>query len=419
MTTSYKIYVPFLLVLPYALLLLLYAFGPVSFSQLSAVTFSIVVLGASLFLLFLNIGAKTVRLSGGAIPRRDQFVISWYTFASPIILLSSAFLVFWIHSKGGSLDMVLTETGEVREITRGTDPAKQIAALFAYQAYGYIPIMATKWRERFPKYVNLIMLIAIFLMAWAVVLQAGRTFFLVVPALIYAAYVASPRILRKQFKSDIFLLFLGGGLFLAGSFVVYIIGVQRVSVLEITNTLQSSEYRYLKSFFESLDDRNAYFFTVVFHYLVGPWSNFNIAILSEAGFARWSFGPLEAVFSRFIDMSAWPVSASRAESLNNYAQLGGQLTGWRTGFGNVLIWYSFSGLAIFVPALGFIVGRTYRLSQTTSSIFFFLRATWILAFFFMCLYYFPSNSIFWVNIVFLFFVVPLFSRIRWSWCPRR
>jgi hypothetical protein len=405
-----KIYIPSLLILPYAVILSIYALGPISFSQIAFLTVLAIALGATLFTLFFNIGLRVRVPSQKHLSTYDNAVIAWFRYCSPIILVSSIVFVIWIIRRGTSIEMVLTDTGDVRELTKGSDIVKQISAIFAYQAYGYLPIIFTPWRLRFSTVVNAMMLTSIAIMALAVLLQAGRTFFLVAPALCYAAYVSSPNYMRYAIRRDILLRIIALLMALVGSFFIYIIGVQRVSTAEIENTLISAQFRYFGSFFGTIDDQAAYFFTVIFHYFVGPWSNFNITVLAEGELIRWSLGPLEGILDVFADGEDLSLPKGRDQALARYEQLGGQITGWRTGYGNFIVWYGFFGLPLLASILGFLVGKHYRLARATGSLYFFLTSTWVTSIFLMCLYYFPANNIYVINLVLLVVIVPVFAR---------
>ena len=310
--------------------------------------------------------------------------------------------------------MVLTNTGEVREITAGSDITKQIAAIFAYQAYGYIPILLTKWRHRFPIYVNAMMAGAIVLMALAVVLQAGRTFFLVAGAIGYATFMVSSKVTKDaksakgKGRASNVLLYVGVGIAaIFGAVAIYLIGVQRVSSAEIANTLHTADYRYFGATLKRIAPDASYFITVILHYLVGPWSNFNIAIVSDTDFYRWSAGPFEAIAARFSDGYDSAFFGARADNYKRYIMLGGQPTGWRTGFGNVLDWYGFLGMILYTVFIGYAAGRLLVKARSSQSLIALLKAVWTITFLLMCLFYFPSDTIFWVNLAQIFLITPL------------
>ncbi len=402
-----------ILLLPYAIAIALYLIGPVTFSSIYAE--SILWFFALFAMLSISafFGKKSVNHDPSSAASGDDVVIGYFKFMAAPILAGAAYYVNWLYDQGTSIDMVTMNTGQVREITSGSDLSKQIAAILAYQAYGYIPILLTHWRHRFPLYINAMMVVAVALMALAVVLQAGRTFFLVGVALAAAVYMVSPKdakgayVRRKKWYSNI-LLYIGLCVVtIVGAITIFVIGVQRVSSDEIAIVLVNAEYRYFGDWFTTNSPTVAYFSTVVFHYLVGPWSNLNIAIAAETDFFRWSYGPFEAILARFSDGYDASYSGITLDSYRRYLMLGGQPTGWRTGFGNVLQWYGFAGLVIYPLFIGFFTGRLICCAKKSESLIAFLRAVWVVAFFLMCLFYFPSDAIFWVNLTLVFAIFPI------------
>lgn len=403
---------------PYLFFIILYAFGPIAFPNpfLKSVIFVLVIF--TFIMLFMSLGVSSALNTTKAPKNYDHQIIKYFKYASLPILLSSSYYVYWLYSKGTSIDVVLTSTGEVREMTAGSDFGKQVAGLLAYQSYGYIPILVTKWRRYFPFYVNVIMTAAIGLMALAVVLQAGRSFFLVAGSIAYATYLITSNVSGTSTNSENASVVRRLLIYLFACFaaistisIIYLIGVQRVSSVEISNTVLYAEYRYFNEFFKSLPSNIAYFMTAVFHYAAGPWSNFNIAIAVENGIFRWSAGPLEAIIVRFSEGGGADVSVARLDNFRRYLSLGGEPTGWRTGFGNVLDWYGPIGVIVFACFISFIASRSLvaaRLFETLTSL---LRATWVVAFFIMCLFYFPSDTVFWVNLTHLFVVIPILAMI--------
>ncbi|MEM9474848.1 MAG: hypothetical protein AAGA71_06120 [Pseudomonadota bacterium] len=282
-------------------------------------------------------------------------------------------------------------------------------ALFAYQAYGFIPILITKHRQKFSKVTNLLMLASIGLMAYAVLLQAGRTFFIVSGILAFACFVCLSRSDRRDMFRDAYVRLGCLMVILLGGAAIFIIGTQRVNIIEIQNTLNGTEYRYFESFFLHAQESSAYFVTVTLHYLAGPWNNLNILFQSDVGVLRLSYGPLENVIGRFLPGQAFTLHPDRAETLRNYINNGGQLSGWRTGFGNVLIWYGWLGLFPFTYILAFVMGRTFRLARASGSLFHFCQAAWVFSVFYMCAFYFPSDSIFWINLTLFFLMIPFLA----------
>ncbi len=409
------------LLAPYLIVLSIFFVGPLDFSALYAKAALWLLIILMLLKLFISFG-KAAALRG-PVPdlENDEVIIGYYKYFALPIFAGAAYYVSWLYGQGTNVELVLTKTGEVREITAGTDITKQVAAVVAYQAYGYIPILLTDWRNRFPLYVNAIMAAAIVLMALAVVLQAGRTFFLVAGAIGCATFMVSSKVSKKKeatkrrsWLSSI-LLYLGIGVatILAG-LAIYLIAVQRVTSTEIAITLSNTDYRYLGESIKKLSPSAAYFFTVLFHYLVGPWSNFNIAITVDTDVFRWSMGPLEAIAARFSsDYDAF-FSESRAVNYSRYLMLDGQETGWRTGFGNVLDWYGFFGLVVYTCFIGYVAGRLMVKARLSQSLIALLKAVWAITFLFMCLFYFPTDSIFWVNLALTFIIMPLLAKVLGS-----
>lgn len=402
------------LFVPFFIVLLLYFFGPVSFSvfYVEAALWFI----AILILLKVSINTGKARASYEQAPdlSHDRIIIKYYTYLSAPISAAAAYYVYWLYGQGTSVNVVLTNTAGVREITAGSDITKQIAAIFAYQAYGYIPILLTKWRHRFPMYVNALMAGAIVLMALAVVLQAGRTFFLVAGAIGYATFMVSSKVTKNDRSAkgkgriSNVLLYVGVGIAaILGAVAIYLIGIQRVSSAEIANTLHTADYRYFGATLKRIAPDASYFFTVIFHYIAGPWSNFNIAIVSDTDIYRWSAGPFEAIAARFSDRTDLILSGARADNYKRYIMLGGQPTGWRTGFGNVLDWYGFLGMILYIIFIGYASGRLLVKARSSQSLIALLKAVWTITFLLMCLFYFPSDSIFWVNLVQIFLIIPL------------
>lgn len=411
-----------ILILPYVFAIILYLIGPVTFSRI----YLEAIIWFGLILTMLKISAMFGQRNAAhhlvAKPSSDDLVIVYFKLMSVPIFAGAAYYVIWLYSQGTSLDMVMLNTGEVREMTAGSDLSKKIAAILAYQAYAYIPVLLTNWRHRFPFYINAIMAGAIALMALAVVLQAGRTFFLVAAALAGATYMVTlgaarrADFRRKAWYSNI-LLYVGVGFVaIAGGVAIYIIGVQRVSSMEIATVLHSAEYRYLGDWIKSESPSTAYFSTVIFHYLVGPWSNLNIAILAETDFARWSAGPFEVISARFTDRYDVGYAGTSLESYKRYLMLGGQPSGWRTGFGNILQWYGFLGMVIYAVFIGYVTGNLMYRAKNSQSLLAFLKAVWAVAFFLMCLFYFPSDTLFWVNLTLVFVVLPTLVAVL---TPRR
>lgn len=402
------------LFVPYIVVLLLYFLGPVTFSvfYVEAALWFITIL--ILLKVSINTGKARALYEPAPDLAHDRIIIKYYTYLSVPISAAAAYYVYWLYGQGTSVDVVLTNTGEVREITAGADITKQIAAIFAYQAYGYIPILLTKWRHRFPMYVNAMMAGAIVLMALAVVLQAGRTFFLVAGAIGYATFMVSSKVTKdaksakgKGRVSNV-LLYVGVGIAaIFGAVAIYLIGVQRVSSAEIANTLHTADYRYFGATLKRIAPDASYFITVIFHYLVGPWSNFNIAIVSDTDFYRWSAGPFEAIAARFSDGYDSAFFGARADNYKRYIMLGGQPTGWRTGFGNVLDWYGFLGMILYTIFIGYAAGRLLVKARSSQSLIALLKAVWTITFLLMCLFYFPSDTIFWVNLAQIFLITPL------------
>ncbi len=402
------------LFLPFITALILYFVGPVAFSSFyieSALWFFVI-----LIILKVSINSGKAKAFYESPPNLadDRIIIGYYKYLSIPIASAAAYYVYWLYGQGTSVEVVLTNTGEVREITAGSDITKQIAAIFAYQAYGYIPILLTKWRHRFPLYVNAIMSAAILLMALAVVLQAGRTFFLVSGAIGFATFMVSSNTAngsetnRQGHKFSNVMLYLGVGIaVIVGAIAIYLIGVQRVSSTEIATTLHSAEYRYFGASLKKIAPDASYFITVIFHYLVGPWSNFNLAIVSDMDFYRWSAGPFEAIAARFSDGQDSSFTGVRADNYKRYIMLGGQPTGWRTGFGNILDWYGFLGMLIYTCFIGYAAGRLLIKARSSHSLVSLLKAVWTITFLLMCLFYFPSDTIFWVNLAQIFIITPL------------
>jgi hypothetical protein len=410
-------------IFPPAIAIALYLIGPVIFSRVYTEAIVWFVILVAILAISAFFGEKSVTYDVFPPAKSgDDIVIGYFKFMALPILAGAVYYVNWLYSQGTSIDMVVLNTGQVREITSGSDLSKQIAAIMAYQAYAYIPILLSNWRHRFPLRINTIMAVAVALMALAVVLQAGRTFFLVGAVLAAAVYVVSPKVPKdaaaqqKKWHSSI-LLYCGAGIVaIVGGMTIFVIGVQRVSSEEIAIVLHTAEYRYFGDWFATNSPTVAYFSTVVFHYLVGPWSNLNIAIVAETDFARWSYGPFEAIFSRFSEGYDPGYSGSALDSYKRYLMLGGQPTGWRTGYGNVLQWYGFLGFVIYAIFIGFFTGRLMCRASNSKSLVAFLKAVWAVAFFLMCLFYFPSDTIFWVNLTLVFAVLPMLISVL---TPRR
>lgn len=398
------------LTVPYIIVLLIYLVGPVSFSPLYIGTLAILTLSFFSFYFFFVAARARVSVLPENVGLKDDVIRQWYSNLAPVILISSVLLLYWITSRGSSLELLLTETANLREATHGTDPIKQILVIFAYQAYGYIPILFSHWRRDFRRATNVYMAIAIVVMAFCVILQAGRTFFLILPVLIYAAYATGSDTSRRSQRNDRLMIAAGILSLLVGAFFVFIIGVQRVSPAEISYVLSISEYRYGQSWI-SASEEGSYFATVFFHYLVGPLSNFNIAVFSEDSYFRLSLGPLEAFLSRFAE-SEWELSGSRWASQYNYLVNGGQPTGWRTGLGNVLDWYGYLGVLTFTAVMGWILGGICTRSRGQVSLWLHMRATWLTSIMLMTLFYFPVDSIFGVNLVLLFLIFPILVKSR-------
>jgi hypothetical protein len=350
------------------------------------------------------------RIKVRVFPVSDEIVLQYFTIFAPVIFFSALYYVNWLYQQGTSIYLLINSTETIRAIVDKSSWDKKLSAIFAYQAYGAIPLVLSRFNVRLHGVARLFLLSSIFLMALAVILQGGRTFFLSLFALSYAWFVLSDKCERRErFRSLQFKVLLTLTVIVSFAAIAFI-ALFRPGEAEILDNNSRSEMRYEVPLLS--DPNQRYLLLSLLDYSVAPTFDFFRTIESENYLARLTPGPARAVLSRFTD--GVELTNYEKENIANFSKLGGFSSAWRSAYGNFIVWYGYVGQFILAMAVGILVGVSIKKSKVKNTLYTRLSASWAIYLYLFCFLYFPSDSIFLINATIVWMVFPLLSLFRKS-----
>jgi len=370
-------------------------FGPIKFDYYSDVN---IVLAVMMFVIISSfyIGSKVKNkfLINDYSNARSKILIFWFSKVSILVFISSIALLYLAIKNGYSVENLINEGSEVRDLKKDTSLFKKILSFIAYQGYGFIPILIVKkYRLMFSRNIQLIYVLSLIVLFSLVLLQAGRTIFLVLAISLFISHIVlGAKLNFKKITISIVLL-------IVAAVLLQILLELRVSENYLQSLINETQFRY--NLIDSSTPSILQFLTFT-NYFAGPLVGFSY-LIEASNNVDLLFNDSLGVIAPFI----YAAPTNDQVLLDNLEGLGHSSSAWLTGYGAIIAWHGFIPFVFFIIILYFNIAKMLKRWKSKPSLYNYLSLFWVLYLVLFINFYYPKDYIFTINIFVVYVLVNM------------
>jgi len=245
----------------------------------------------------------------------------------------------------------------------------------------------------FSRNIQLIYVLSLIVLFSLVLLQAGRTIFLVLAISLFISHIVlGAKLNFKKITISIVLL-------IVAAVLLQILLELRVSENYLQSLINETQFRY--NLIDSSTPSILQFLTFT-NYFAGPLVGFSY-LIEASNNVDLLFNDSLGVIAPFI----YAAPTNDQVLLDNLEGLGHSSSAWLTGYGAIIAWHGFIPFVFFIIILYFNIAKMLKRWKSKPSLYNYLSLFWVLYLVLFINFYYPKDYIFTINIFVVYVLVNM------------